>query len=274
VRLATPSSGYLRAALIDSNDTMGPTGRPDRAKAIADIDAYVSQIERLRGSQVRLIVLPENIANVAPGFRREVQAKLAGAASDVGATLVAGFNTRLAGAQRNISWAFVPGAGDPVTYEKRQLVPELETSLYTPGPGPKSLPNGIGLEICKDMDFERMIRADEIATHPDLLAVPAWDFDKDDWSHARVAVLRSVENGVAMARSARDGLLTLNDRYGRIVAAARTVGGFRSLVGELPLGEPGGETFYDRIGDAFGWVCAALGIGLVACSFVPKKFWP
>jgi apolipoprotein N-acyltransferase len=121
------------------------------------------------------------------------------------------------------------------------------------------------------MDFQDMIRADQAAMHPTLLAVPAWDFDKDDWAHARMAVFRSVENGVPMARDARDGLLTLNDRYGRIVAKARTVGPFTTLIGDLPLDGRGGDTLYDKIGDIFGWFCAALGIGLVALSFAKRK---
>jgi apolipoprotein N-acyltransferase len=118
------------------------------------------------------------------------------------------------------------------------------------------------------MDFQAMIRTDETATRPRLLAVPAWDFVADDWYHARAAVLRSVENGVPMARSARDGLLTLNDRYGRLVAAARTRGGFRVLIGDLPLAGRGGDTLYDRIGDVFGWLCVALSLGFLGWSFL------
>ncbi len=271
VRMSAPPGRYIQVALIDSNAVMGPTRQDDRAKALADIAAYAAQIEKLRDAHVTLIVLPENIAKVAPAWRGEAQARLAAAGNDVHATLVAGFNTFLDGAQRNVSWAFVPGNAQAVTYMKRRLVPVLETSVYAPGPGPKVLPNRTGLEICKDMDFDRMIRADEVATHPQLLAVPAWDFDADDWSHARVAVLRSVENGVPMARSARDGLLTLNDRYGRIVAAARTRDGFRTLTGNLPLSGRGGDTLYDRIGDLFGWLCIVLSLGLLGWSFAPRR---
>lgn len=273
-RVSEPADRHIHVALIDSNTVFGPVRRSDRAKALADIDAYVAQIAKLRGSRPDLIVLPENIANVAPAWREEAQTKLAAAANDLHAVIVAGFDTYLGGAQRNVSWSFVPGAARPVTYVKRRLVPVLETSIYAPGPGPKVLANGIGLEICKDMDFDRMIRGDEVATHPELLAVPAWDFDADDWSHARVAVLRSVENGVPMARSARDGLLTLNDRYGRLVAAARTQDGFRTLTGNLPLAGRGGETLYDRIGDVFGWFSIALSLLLLAWSFAPARAQP
>jgi apolipoprotein N-acyltransferase len=273
VRMSAPPDRSISVALIDSDAAMGPTRSEDRAKALGDIDSYVAQIERLRGAHPDIIVLPENIARIAAAWRNEAQARLAAAAKVVHATVVAGFNTSLDGAQRNVSWAFVPGS-EPVTYMKRHLVPVLETAIYTPGPGPKVLANGVGLEICKDMDFQGMIRSDEIMTHPELLAVPAWDFRADDWSHARVAVLRSVENGVPMARSARDGLLTLNDRYGRIIAAARTRDGFRTLVGKLPLAGRGGDTLYDRIGDILGWVCIVLSVGLLCGSFVvPKKYF-
>jgi len=270
-RMSTPPTGSIRVALIDSNDVAGPTRRSDRTAAFKEIAAYSAQIAKLAHAGAKLIVLPENIAQIAPDWRGEVEAKLAGAAERADATLVAGFNTFLDGAQRNISWAFVPGASRPVTYMKRRLVPVLETAVYKPGPGPMALADGTGLEICKDMDFQAMIRTDETATKPLLLAVPAWDFDKDDWSHARVAVLRSAENCVPMARTARDGLLTLNDRYGRIISACRTRGEFRTLIGNLPLGGPGGETLYDRIGDVFGWICVALGMGLVGWSFVQGK---
>jgi apolipoprotein N-acyltransferase len=221
----------------------------------------------LRDAHVQLIVLPENISRVAPEWRAEAQAALAVVADRAQATVVAGFNTKVDGAQRNVSWAFSPGVAQPTTYEKRRLVPVLESAVFTPGPGPKSLANGIGLEICKDMDFQAMLRSDSVSTKPVVLAVPAWDFDKDDWSHARVAVLRSVENGLPMARAARNGLLTLNDRYGRLLGRVKTVGGFTVLIGDLPLQGRGGDTVYDRIGDVFGWLCLAVGLGLVSWSF-------
>jgi apolipoprotein N-acyltransferase len=228
------------------------------------VDAYVAAIDELHDRRVRLIVMPENIARVAPAWSDLVQARLAAVSNRADATVVAGFNTTIGDSHRNVSWVFTPGQGPPITYEKRRLVPVLESALYSPGAHPQALSNGIGLEICKDMDFQAMIRSDEVKTRPILLAVPAWDFDRDDWSHARVAILRSVENGVPMARSARNGLLTLNDRYGRVVARAKTKDSFTVLTGDLPLDGRGGGTVYDSIGDAFGWVCLTLGLAAVA----------
>ena len=69
-----------------------------------------------------------------------------------------------------------------------------------------------------------------------------------------------------MARSALRGLLTLNDRYGRIVAETHTNGEFTTLIGDLPLDVLGGATLYDSIGDTFGWLCLVLGTGLVGVS--------
>jgi apolipoprotein N-acyltransferase len=273
VRMSAPPAGMLHVALIESDDTVGRTRTEDKNATLKAVDAYVAQIDKLRGQHVKLIVLPENIGRVAPKWREEAQGKLAQAANDTGATLVAGFNTYLDGAQRNVSWVFTPNVSAPVAYIKRRLVPGLESNFYTPGPGPQVLPDGIGLEICKDMDFQAMLRADEIATHPALLAVPAWDFDRDDWSHGRVAIMRSVENGVPMARTARDGLLTLNDRYGRIVARARSVGSFTTLIGDLPLDGRGGNTIYDRIGDLFGWLCLVLGVAATVLAFARPGAW-
>src|SRR6185312_3679258 len=155
--------------------------------------------------------------------------------------------------RHNVALAFTPGAPHPIVYEKRHLVPVVESDVFAPGPGPRALPNGIGLEICLDMDSPSMLRRDEVATRPRLLAVPASEMGThgnwsnlgpaaDDWFHARDAILRSVENGVPMARSAGRGLLTLSDRYGRIIAEAPTAARFTTLVGELPLSGRGGAT--------------------------------
>lgn len=260
-RMSAPTE-TLRVALIDT-DAMQRAAESNNQKDTADtVDAYVRAIGALKGKGIRLIVLPEKLAIAQAAWQPALKAKLSGAARAVGATLVAGFDARDAQGSYNVSWAFSPSGGEPTIYTKRKLVPGLET-IYTIGPGPLALANGIGLEICKDMDFQAMIRVDMAATRPVLLAVPAWDFVADGSSHARVAIMRSIENGVPMARSARNGLLALNDRYGRVVAMAVTGGpDFKTLVGDLPLNGRGGNTLYDRIGDVFGWLCLAIGLAL------------
>ncbi len=267
-RMSLPPADTMHVALVASGSAVGSVRADDREATLRAVDAYVATIDRLHDNRIRLIVMPENISRVAPEWSDQVRARLAAVSNRANATVVAGFNTRIGDSRRNISWAFTPGRPQPITYEKRRLVPVLESATYSPGAYAKVLTSGIGLEICKDMDFQAMLRNDAVETRPILLAVPAWDFDGDDWSHARVAILRSVENGVPMARSARNGLLTLNDRYGRVVARAKTTASFTALIGDLPLDGRGGATVYDSIGDAFGWLCLTLGFVEVAGSLL------
>jgi apolipoprotein N-acyltransferase len=122
------------------------------------------------------------------------------------------------------------------------------------------------------MDYPRMLRADSASLHPTLLLVPAWDFDKDRWWHARLAIMRGVEDGFALARAAKDGLLTLSDAEGRVVAMKRSeTSGMATLIGELSRGP--GDTLYLHIGDVFAWASiGASGFLLVLAAFRhPKK---
>jgi apolipoprotein N-acyltransferase len=266
LRMSAPPDGHIRVGLIDSDTRTSAIFHDDEKATLQTVDAYAAEMAKLK--DVNLIVLPENMARVTPAWHDTTTGRLTAAADKAHATVVAGFND-VAGSERH-NVAYVASAGDPKTasYVKRRLVLGVETPRYTPGTGgPLVLANGTGVEICKDMDFHAMVRADEIATHPRLLAVPAWDFGKDGWSHGRIAILRSVENGVPMARTAREGLLMLVDRYGRVLGMHKTGGDFVSLTGSLPLDGTGGNTVYDRIGDLFGWICAGLGLGLVAAAF-------
>jgi apolipoprotein N-acyltransferase len=269
-RISQPPTDTMRVALLASDDVTGSVKHDNEDAALSAINAYVAQIGELGKSRPSLIVMPENIARITPAWRQQAQAPLADASRQTETTLVSGFNTEIDGAQRNVSWAFVRGAS-PVVYQKRRLVLGLETPLYTPGDSAHVTSNGIGLEICKDMDFQDMIRADLASNHPVLLAVPAWDFGADAWAHARIAIMRSVENGAPMARSARDGLLTLNDRFGRVIARTPTTSGFATLVGVVPLHGRSGETLYSRIGDVFGWLCVALGAILSFAALAKRR---
>jgi apolipoprotein N-acyltransferase len=281
LRISHSPTGVERVALINSNSyTYWDEFRPQNGigqAALRVVDAYTSEIGKLGRGRVQLVVLPENLAPIEEPWREEARTKLAAAADTTGATVIAGFNGTFEGARRNVAWVFEPGESNPVMYEKRHLVPVFESSRFAPGPGPRVLPDGVEPEICFDMDFPRTIRHDAVAMQPRLLSVSASEVGThgdwsslgpaaDDWLHARHAVLRSVENGVPMARTAGRGLMTLSDRYGRMVTAKPTSGAFTTLVGDLPLDGRGGSTLYDRIGDAFGWLCLVLGAGLVALS--------
>ena len=116
--------------------------------------------------------------------------------------------------------SFLPD-GSQHSYDKRHLLPPGEDK-FTPGPGPGLLGDGRAVAICKDLDFPATLRGD--AQHGiRLMAVPANDFVKDGWIHARMAVMRGVENGFAVVRSAFNGVATASDAQGRVLARASTV---------------------------------------------------
>ena len=61
---------------------------------------------------------------------------------------------------------------------------------------------GRALAICKDLDFPITIRGDA-QKGIRLMMVPAADFESDGWIHARMSILRGVENGFAVVRAVR-----------------------------------------------------------------------
>ena len=78
-----------------------------------------------------------------------------------------------------------------------------------------------------------------------------------------MAVLRAVENGFALARSARNGLLTLSDNRGRVLAESETAPDrFVSLTGKVNVSRE--QTFYARTGDWFAWLCVAVFVSMLA----------
>jgi apolipoprotein N-acyltransferase len=89
------------------------------------------------------------------------------------------------------------------------------------------------------------------------MTVPAWDFGQDGWMGARMTAMRAIENGYAVARSARDGYLGAYDRTGRVVVE-RPVTGDDVTVATATLPARGAATLYSRVGNAFGWLCVCL----------------
>ncbi len=183
-------------------------------------------------------------------------------------TIVAGFNVEEPAGRHNQAVVFGPDGRIALRYDKVHLVPGLEAS-YVPGTAIGVVPDAVvpaGVAICKDMDFTATGRAYARAGIG-LLLVPAWDFGADAWLHSRMAVLRGVEGGYALARSASDGLLTVSDPRGRIVAERASASGPEVLLAAaVPVG--GGGTFYSRAGDWFAWLCMATA---VACGLARRR---
>jgi apolipoprotein N-acyltransferase len=80
--------------------------------------------------------------------------------------------------------------------------------------------------------------------------------------HAELAVLRTVENGVPMIRSANNGISFIVDPYGRILKQTPL---FVQTILAGPVPQPLAPTPYRRYGDWFMLVCL---LGLIAGSMV------
>jgi apolipoprotein N-acyltransferase len=258
VRLGQPQGETIRAAML--SDWEGRVTKIDYAASRLLAEKYAQAVREEAGKGARFIVIPETALAADPAWRDQALAPLAEAARDSNATIVAG--VVLVKPWRNTAFSFLPD-GTQKSYDKRHLLPPGENK-FTPGPGPGPLGNGRSVAICKDLDFPRTLRGDA-QEGIRLMAVPANDFVKDGWIHARMAVMRGVENGFAVVRSAFNGVQTVSDARGRVLARTSTVqAGMVRLSADVPLGP--GPTLYTRIGDVFAWGCvlAACLLGLLA----------
>jgi apolipoprotein N-acyltransferase len=250
-QLAQPSGPTLRIALLSDDRYAGrvfhdPAAGPEIAAAFA------RQVAAAAAQKPAAIVVPEKM--LAAG---------ASLTPPPGSVVVAGLDVPAPQARRlNIAALYRPDA--PVrTYLKKRMVPGLEAE-YVPGQAELVTEidgQRVGIAICKDMDFAgdlRLYGRRDVG----LMLVPAWDFDRDAYLHGRIALVRAVENGFALARSASQGLMTLSDAHGRIVAERRTTRGPAMLAGDLPTGR--GATVYSRSGDVFAQAMVAVWLGLLA----------
>ncbi len=227
---------------------------------------YAAAVRELAAQGARMVVLPE----VALTVTEPDVPVLRTLAQQLGISVVIGVDYRPAqGPERNMSLAFAADGSAPAAYNKHHLMVGFE-ARFTPGTELTMLDGTprTGLLICKDMDFPATSRA-YAALDAQLLPVPAWDFRDDDWMHSRMAILRGVESGFAIARSARDGRITLSDDRGRVLAEASSVGKDAQVVGSLPLRRT--HTLYARWGDWFAWLDLVALLALLVMAFVPLK---
>jgi apolipoprotein N-acyltransferase len=263
-RLSTPyeSTVHIGLGAIDSLTGQSIKDGP-HAEAVAQSYAtLVGEIARSETSRPLTVILPEKVFTHRDAWGTKSFDVLQKAADDAAVTIVAGFDEEVrAGRYANTARVFSPHSRS-LRYAKRKLIPGLESEFIV---GDESLVNaGRGVAICKDMDFPSLLR--EYGNRTPLMLVPAWDFVRDGRLHSRMAVLRGIENGFAVARAAAMGRLTVSDAFGRIIAERETdPRSATSMTATLGLVEL--HTVYTRIGDVFAWltvVAAALLIGAVA----------
>ena len=264
-RLARPVTGQ---AVVFGMMAVDADIGPQAASAyVAPIrDRYLAGVRSLAGAGAEVIVLPEKIAVGDPGRIGAWRAALAGAARDDGVWVEAGLAITDPGGIRNMAYLYAPDGREAAAYRKHFMAPPERAEGYSPGTGYAVTPVGgarYGLAVCKDMHFARLARAygqREAA----VLLVPAWDFGHiDQWMGARMTAMRGVEQGFAVVRTSKEGLLSVSDSRGRVLAEAPSAAGAgRSLLATLTV-EPRQPTLYGRTGDLFGWLCLVLAAGMV-----------
>jgi apolipoprotein N-acyltransferase len=255
---AAPQGALIGMAVID--DFIGP-----RVPA-AQVERIWSQYERhvatLAGQGARMVLLPEKIAVLAPDAAAALRRRMTALAAAQRIWLAVGVGID-DGRKTNHLWLFGPDGSLAADYLKHYLAPPERDFAAGAGFNVQAV-DGVryGLAICKDVHFAAMGR-DYAALGAQALLVPAWDFGEDGEYAARLSSVRGVESGVAMARAAREGLLTISDAYGRVVLekASAPLPGV-TLLGRVPAALPH-TTVYSRIGDLFGWLCTAAAVMLV-----------
>ncbi len=227
----------------------GPV-QTDSPEGAALVSRYVEQVRLLAARGAGVIVLPEVTFTVDEVRMADQLRPLTRAAADLGVDVVVG----VARASANVAVVFGAGGDPSSVYQKHHLIPGLEAG-YRPGHDLLYLPSDrrVGVLICKDLDFPSLVRCYR-GGGAQLLLAPAWDFARDGWLHSRMAVVRGVESGVAVARVARNGRATISDASGRIVVEADTADG-AAVDARVPLAAT--PTVYSRLGDWFGWCCVA-----------------
>ncbi len=264
MRLAQPgSSSSVKIAAIAIDDFAGPrVPETDRIW-----ERYETEIARSAAQGAKIILLPEKIEVLDSGAAQHAAPQrldgLAAAARQNAVYLVAGLGQRLGLVLRNRMWMFDPSGELVASYDKHHLVPGLEAEFKSGEAFTVQNIAGVryGFAICKDTHFPSLGRAYG-RRRVNAMLIPAWDFQRDAWMAERITALRGVENGYSVIRASREGLLTVSDNRGRVLARAES----RALPGATLLAlAPMGATAltpYSRVGDVFGWTCLLAAIAL------------
>lgn len=259
---AVPAAPGPLVGLAVIDDFLAPRMPPARAEAVWN--RYVQQVELLAGQGATVVLLPEKIATLTPAAAAPLQQRFSALARRLGIWITVGIALHDGDGKRNLAWLFSPDGASPDGYQKHHLAPPERDFLaggsyqVQPVAGQR-----MGLAICKDMHFAALGHAYGAAGASTML-VPAWDFGLDAWMGARMTLVRGVENGYAVVRASREGLLTVSDAYGRVVAegASSSLPG-ATLLAALP-GPAAAAPWARWLGPLFGWLCVAASALLLA----------
>jgi apolipoprotein N-acyltransferase len=257
IRLAAPQGKTMRVGLIASDVRSNLVPSEPGAPTQRLFRDYVAAAEGLATQGAKTIVIPEKVGVVVEPDAKPMDDVLQAMADRTGATIIAGAVRVAAPLKYNEARVYMPHM-QVASYDKQHMLPPFESDLE-PGRSLTLLPDRdetVGVAICKDMDFARPARSYGEAG-AGVMLVPAWDFVADNTWHGHIAVMRGVEDGFSLVRSAKTGFLTVSDSRGRIVGEVRSdAAPFATLIADVPSEHH--ETLYLRWGDWFAWVAVGL----------------
>ncbi|MBV9494097.1 MAG: hypothetical protein JOZ54_07610 [Acidobacteria bacterium] len=262
-----PNANTVTVGLIasDLKENVDPQEPPDRL-----LRDYATHATKLAGNGAQVIVMPEKLAVVVDPETRVQDAALQEVADRSKTDLVVGVIRVAKPVKYNEARVYTSGRTDVLAYDKQHMLPPWESKL-TPGTTTAVMqkPSGTwGVAICKDLDFPDLGRKYG-KQGVGLMLVPAWDFEIDGWHHGRMSVLRGIESGYSIARAPKNGLLTVSDSRGRILAEASSgASGFTTLLAKVPIHHE--STLYLRFGDWFAWLVLALLVTLLLVPFLRR----
>ncbi len=138
----------------------------------------------------------------------------------------------------------------------------------------------LGVFICFEDAFPDATRAFVKPATDILLNLTndGWFGEGDEqWQHAAMSVFRAVENGVRLVRSTNNGVTCWIDEWGRVRRFLAEQGRIYNpgiFTAEIPI-SPGSArrpTYYNRQGDAFGWLCLGLSAAWAARRSIPRAW--
>jgi apolipoprotein N-acyltransferase len=265
LRLWTPIRGVETTfGLVSIDDPIGVRASASYAANI--LQQYDRNVASLAARGAQVVVLPEKVAVVTPALAQQWQRHFSEVAKQNHVWLEVGIGIDDGRSPLNWEWLFGPEGDLASTYLKHHMAPPERREHYSSG-NDYTLHTidgrAYGLAICKDMHFAALGRAYG-ERHAAVMLVPAWDFDYlDGWLEARTTVVRGVENGYVIVRASREGLLTVSDAYGRILAESPSSAmPGASMLAKAIVTDPV-QTLYSRIGNLFGWLCVAAAVLLL-----------
>lgn len=249
------------------------TNHPVSANEIAIANLYANQIAKLAQQDAQVALLPEKMVNVTPLTDTLIKQIFLSAAIKNHIAIVAGYTKFLNDSVKQNKALVISPEGVLISdYTKVNLFEGETRNGFVRGHpisvfNLSNIPSGV--TICKDMDYPDFIHKYG-EHHIKILFVPAWDFIKDGWLHARMAILRGVENGFTIVRTARQGELTISDYRGKVLyETSSTNNNASAFTASFVLHE--GLTIYTRLGDWFGIINLAAAIYFVFFFFNRKK---